>query len=87
MGIKRGRLWADAQIYCGNRAVEKDISTARLPGSSEEMSDSVSCRKSLRSYWPKAILKQSHWQIFAPVVLRCKVSVIDVLWRVDWGLP
>ena len=39
MGIKRGRLWADAQIYCGNRA---DISTARLPGSSEEMSDSDS---------------------------------------------
>lgn len=42
MGIKRGRLLADAQIYCGNRAVEKDISTARLPGSSEEMSDSDS---------------------------------------------
>lgn len=42
MGIKRGRLLADAQIYCGNRAVEKDISTARLPDSSEEMSDSDS---------------------------------------------
>ena len=85
MGIKRGRLWADAQIYCGNRAVEKDISIARFVGG--DVRFRLSCRKSLRSYWPKAILKQSHWQIFAPVVLRCKVSVIDVLWRVDWGLP
>lgn len=42
MGVKRGRLRADAPIYCGNRAVEKDISIARLPDSSEEMSDSDS---------------------------------------------